>query len=145
MHSEIEAAICAHIWCLTNPRTPQIDLLNSGTRCTLQSTGVSVSSSSLLRPILLENSNSVAERCRDICPVDLSRGGSVGTVSRILLNGAFQRRVDKARVCGSKTHPPGRYFSVYWRWTSLRYLSNDCLVERIIPWIRFQFEEFKCR
>jgi hypothetical protein len=116
-----------------------------GTVCsTSHSNGVSVSKTSLVRHLLFENSKSVAERHRDICPVDLSWGGSLGTVVRILLNGDFQHRVDKVRVCGSKTRPPDRYVSVYWRWTWLWYLTDESLLERITPWIRVQFEEFKC-
>jgi len=146
MPSEMESGTCGHIWCLTHPRTLQIGQLNFGTRCnTSQSNGVSVSKSSLLWPILLENSKSVPEGHRDVCPVDLSWGGSVGNVDRILLNGDFQHREDKVRVCGSKRRPLGRYVSVYWRWTSLWCLTDDGLLGRITQWIRVQFPEFKCR
>ena len=82
---------------------------------------------------------------RDICAVDLSRGGSEGNVGRVWLNGDLQHRVDKVRHCGSKRHPLGRYVSVYWRWTSLWCLTDDGSLERIVQWIRVQFEEFKCR
>lgn len=70
-------------------------------------------------------------------------GGSVGTVFRISLNGALQRRSDKVRLCVNTAHPPSRYLLLYLRWTSLWYLWNDCLLEWIIPWTRVQFEEFK--
>ena len=88
MPSEMESGTCAHIWCLTHPRLLQIGELNFGTCCssTSHSDGVSVNKTSILLPILFENSKSVPERHRYICLVDLSSAGSVGTVGRILLN-----------------------------------------------------------